>query len=60
MTAGDAAKLLQVTPATVRNMADRGDLPVAARTEGGIRLFETEEVKELAEKRDERRQREKG
>lgn len=51
MTAGDAAKVLRVTPATVRLMAERGDLKVAARTEGGIRLFLTKDVEELAEER---------
>jgi DNA-binding transcriptional MerR regulator len=51
MTAGDASYVLRVTPAAVRAMADRGDLEMAAETEGGIRLFRREDVEALAEKR---------
>lgn len=51
MTAGDAAAVLGLTPAGVRAMADRGDLRVAARTEGGIRLFDPHEVERLAAER---------
>lgn len=53
LTTGDAARVLDVTPAAVRAMADRGDLPVAGETEGGIRLFKRETVVELAEEREE-------
>lgn len=52
LTAGDAAKLLDVTPATVRLMADRGDLTPAAMTESGIRLFEKADVLHLAAERE--------
>lgn len=51
LTAGDAARILEVTPATVRDMADRGDLEVEATTESGIRLFDREAVEHLAAKR---------
>lgn len=51
LTAADAAQILGVTPATVRQMADRGKLPVASTTLGGIRLFELESVEDLARKR---------
>lgn len=51
LTAGDAAPILEVTPAAVRDMADRGDLEIAAKTESGIRLFEREAVEHLAAKR---------
>lgn len=51
LTAGDAARILDVTPATVRDMADRGDLEVAATTESGIRLFERDAVEHLAAQR---------
>lgn len=56
MTAGDAAQILKVTPAAVRLMADRGDLQVAARTEGGIRLFDRSDVEHLAAQRYEEKQ----
>lgn len=52
LTAGDAARILEVTPAAVRAMADRGDLEVAATTESGIRLFEHGAVMRLAEERE--------
>jgi hypothetical protein len=51
LTAGDASYVLRVTPAAVRAMADRGELEMAAETEGGIRLFRREDVEALAEKR---------
>lgn len=51
LTAGHAARILDVTPATVRDMADRGDLDVAACTESGIRLFERDAVEHLAAER---------
>lgn len=51
LTAGDAAQILEVTPATVRDMADRGDLEVAAKTQSGVRLLEREAVEHLAAKR---------
>lgn len=51
LTAGDAARVLSVTPAAVRAMADRGDLEVTAKTESGIRLFKRETVQQLAAER---------
>jgi excisionase family DNA binding protein len=51
LTAADAARILDVVPATVRMMALSGRLPVAAKTEGGIRLFSREDVETLARQR---------
>jgi len=51
LSAADAARILEVTPATVRQMQQRGTLPLAAKTEGGIHLFRREDVEELARKR---------
>ena len=53
MTGTDVALVLLVSPATVRAMAERGELRVAARTESGIRLFQREEVLRVAQKRKE-------
>jgi excisionase family DNA binding protein len=50
MTAADAARLLGVVPATVRQMERDGRLP-AMRTVGGIRLFQREDVERLARER---------
>lgn len=55
LTAADAARILVVTPATVRLMVRRGDLAVAASTPGGIRLFNEDDVRALAAKRAERK-----
>ena len=55
LTAADAARILGVVPATVRVMALSGRLPVAAMTEGGIRLFRREDVERLARERGPRR-----
>lgn len=54
LTASDAALVLQVTPGAVRMMLKRGELPVAERTEGGIRLFLRADVDRLASVRRER------
>lgn len=51
LSAADAARLLGVTTATVRLMARRGDLPVAAKTVGGIHLFKRPDVTALAARR---------
>ncbi len=62
LSAGEAARRLGVTPSAVRFMAERGDLPVAATTEGGVRLFRLPEVESLRawrEARTERRARTK-
>jgi excisionase family DNA binding protein len=51
LTPADAGRLLGVAPATVRQMAREGTLPVAATTEGGNRLFERRAVDALVRKR---------
>ena len=51
LTPADAARILGVVPATVREMARQGTLPVAAVTEGGNRLFDRRAVEALARKR---------
>jgi excisionase family DNA binding protein len=51
MSAADASRVLDVTTATIRLMVRRGDLPVAATTEGGIRLFNRTDVEGLAARR---------
>jgi len=56
LSTADAARVLNVTPAAVRLMARRGDLPVAAMTEGGIHLFRRTAVDALARRRDKRQQ----
>ncbi len=53
MTAGDASKILNIVPATVRLLADAGKLP-AVRTERGMRLFRREDVERLAAERSSR------
>ena len=50
MLPADAARLLDVTPSTVRLMEKRGELP-AERTESGVRLFDRADVEHLAQKR---------
>lgn len=59
LTAADAARVLQVTPAAVRAMHRRGALQAAAKTEGGIHLFTRKEVEELAREREQQRDRTK-
>jgi excisionase family DNA binding protein len=54
LSVADAAKLLGVTPATVRLMIRTGKLAITAKTEGGIQLFRREEVERLARVRAER------
>jgi len=56
LSAADAARVLDVTPAAVRAMAHRGALPVAAMTEGGMHLFSRTEVEVLARRRAKRQQ----
>ncbi len=46
LSAADAARLLGVVPATVRQMERDGRLP-AQRTVGGMRLFRREDVERL-------------
>jgi len=52
LTAADAARLLGITPATVRIHADRGRLPVAQRTPGHMRLFRREDVERFRRERE--------
>ena len=56
LTAADAAQILGVTPATVRQMAQRGKLRVAATTVGGIRLFDLKEVRRMEQERQKRQE----
>ena len=51
-----AARLLEVPARRVREMADRGDLPVAGKTPGGHRRYELQCVLRLKEARDEQRE----
>lgn len=51
MSIGDAAKALGVVPATVKLMLRNGRLVPAARTVGGIYLFDPSAVQQLAEDR---------
>jgi len=51
LSAGDAARVLGVTPGAIRFMVQRGELPVAAMTEGGIHLFRRAAVAGLARRR---------
>ncbi len=50
MLTAEAAKVLDVTPATVRDMERRGDL-VAERTSSGVRLFSRVDVDRLVKAR---------
>lgn len=51
LTPSDAARLLGVTPAAVREMARRGALPVASTTLSGNRLFSKRDVERAARRR---------
>lgn len=51
LSSADAARLLWVTPAAVRLMVKRGELRVAAATEGGIQLFTRSDVEKLSRHR---------
>lgn len=55
LTPADAARILGVTPAAVRDMAKRGRLAVAVLTRGGNRLFRRRTVERLARLRAQRR-----
>jgi excisionase family DNA binding protein len=50
LSPADAARLLGVVPATVRQMERDGRLP-AQRTVGGMRLFRREDVERLRDAR---------
>jgi DNA-binding transcriptional MerR regulator len=47
----DVAHILRVSAATVRRMAQRGELPVAATTKSGVRLYDRSDVMRLAKER---------
>jgi excisionase family DNA binding protein len=51
LSVADAARILGITPQTVRLMIRTGKLQVTARTVGGIQLFRREEVERLARER---------
>ena len=51
LTVADAARILGVVPARVRQLANEGQLPPAATTVKGTRLFRLEDVEHLAEAR---------
>lgn len=51
LTPADVARRLGITPAAVRAMERRGTLKVAAKTEGGNRLFRQADVTALARRR---------
>jgi hypothetical protein len=55
LTAADAAKILGKTPATVRLMNRRGDLPTAAVSASGVRFFDRATVEALAVDRSRKR-----
>ena len=57
LTAADAARILGVVPARVRQLANEGQLPPAATTVGGTRLFRREDVQQLADARAAKRNR---
>ncbi len=57
LSTADAARALNVTPATVRLLARRGTLRVAATTESGTRLFARVDVERLAKQRAEKARR---
>jgi DNA-binding transcriptional MerR regulator len=42
---------MNITPAAIRLMARRGELPIAAMTEGGMQLFTRADVETLAQRR---------
>lgn len=51
LSTADAARVLGLTASAVRLMLRRGDLTVAAKTEGGIQLLNRQDVERLAIKR---------
>jgi excisionase family DNA binding protein len=50
LTTADAAKRLVLTPATVRQLSNNGKLKTT-RTYGGQRLYDSDDVDRLVEKR---------
>lgn len=57
LTVADAARILGVVPARVRQLANEGQLPPATMTVSGTRLFRQEDVERLAEERKAKRNR---
>jgi excisionase family DNA binding protein len=57
LTVADAARILGVVPARVRQLANEGQLPPAATTLRGTRLFRQEDVEQLARVREAKRNR---
>ena len=57
LTVADAARILGVVPARVRQLANEGQLPPAATTVSGTRLFRLEDVQRLADVREVKRNR---
>jgi DNA-binding transcriptional MerR regulator len=51
LESADAARVLGLTPATVRQLARRGVLQIAGVTPRGVRLFARESVEQLARQR---------
>ena len=47
----EAARIIGVTPATIRVMEQQGKLPAIERTENGVRLFDRETVERVAAER---------
>jgi len=57
LTAADAARILGVLPARVRQLANEGQLAPVATTVSGTRLFRQEDVERLAAAREAKRNR---
>ena len=55
LTVANAARILGVVPARVRQLANEGQLPLAAMTVSGTRLFRQEDVERLARVREAKR-----
>lgn len=51
LTTAEAGRLLGLTAASVRRLEQGGELPIAASTEGGIRLFRRADVAALVNRR---------
>lgn len=55
LLSADVARLVGITPASVRHLASLGRLPVAAVTESGVRLFRKADVERLRREREMRK-----
>jgi DNA-binding transcriptional MerR regulator len=51
MSTAEAARALDLTPAMVRVLARSGQLATAVETEGGVRLFDRQDVERLRNER---------